>query len=107
MSRSGGPRIAERVDAHQPQISYQVESKVALWRAAVDHLFALLLDAMRGIDLTPLDGSGDPNVLADNFADAIRRLVRFAAAHPELNQIMVHEATANTDRLTWITQRDV
>jgi TetR/AcrR family transcriptional regulator len=51
--------IAERIDAHQPQISYHFESKWSLWCAAVDHLFAL------------------------------------------------HEATANTDRLTWMTERHV
>jgi hypothetical protein len=37
----------------------------------------------------------------------IRRLVRFAAAHPELNQIMVHEATTASERLTWMTTRHV
>jgi hypothetical protein len=41
------------------------------------------------------------------FADAIRRLVRFAAEHPELNQIMVHEGTAASDRLTWMTETHV
>jgi hypothetical protein len=33
--------------------------------------------------------------------------VRFAAEHPELNQIMVHEGTAASDRLTWMTQTHV
>ena len=37
----------------------------------------------------------------------IRRFVRFAAAHPELNQIMVHEATARSERLRWMTERHV
>jgi TetR/AcrR family transcriptional regulator len=99
--------IAERIDAHQPQISYHFESKWSLWCAAVDHLFALLIEAMDGVDLGPLDGTGDPDVLAHGFADSVRRQVRFAAAHPELNQILVHEATANTDRLTWMTERHV
>ena len=27
----------------------------------------------------------------------------FAAEHPELNQIMVHEGTAASDRLAWMT----
>ena len=31
----------------------------------------------------------------------------FAAEHPELNQIMVHEGTAETDRLTWMTETHV
>lgn len=37
----------------------------------------------------------------------IRRFVRFAAAHPELNQIMVHEATAQSERLRWMVERHV
>jgi AcrR family transcriptional regulator len=45
--------------------------------------------------------------LAAAFADAIRRFVQFAAEHPELNQIMVHEGTAASDRLTWMTETHV
>jgi TetR/AcrR family transcriptional regulator len=33
--------------------------------------------------------------------------VRFAAAHPELNQIMVHEGTEDSDRLRWMVERHV
>ena len=36
-------RIAERAGAHQPQINYHFASKEQLWRATVDHLFALLV----------------------------------------------------------------
>lgn len=38
------------------------------------------------------------------FAEGIRRFVGFAAAHPELNQIMVNEGTAATYRLAWMTE---
>jgi AcrR family transcriptional regulator len=98
--------IASRVDAHQPQINYHFESKAALWRAAVDHLFGLLWEAFDGA--IPADLAGiDVPALATGFADGIRRFVRFAARHPELNQIMVHEGTAASDRLTWMTQTHV
>ncbi len=33
--------------------------------------------------------------------------VRFAARRPELNRIIVHEATAESGRLTWMTERHV
>ena len=49
----------------------------------------------------------DAPQLAAAFAEAIRRLVQFVAEHPELNQIMVHEGTAASDRLTWITETHV
>jgi len=93
--------IAQRVDAHQPQINYHFSSKEALWFAAIDHLFELLGDAMEG--LTPPSDDDEPAELAAAFAEMVRRFVRFAAAHPELNQIMVHEATASSERLTWMT----
>jgi TetR/AcrR family transcriptional regulator len=98
--------IAARVDAHQPQINYHFESKMALWTAAVDHLFALLGEEMAGLFPT-----GPTNIdaaqLAVGFADGIRRFVAFAARHPELNQIMVHEGTADSDRLAWLTKTHV
>jgi TetR/AcrR family transcriptional regulator len=98
--------IARRVQAHQPQINYHFESKTALWEAAVNHLFGLLAQAFDGVIPTKLTGI-DLAALATAFADGIRRFVAFAAEHPELNQIMVHEGTAASDRLTWMTQTHV
>jgi AcrR family transcriptional regulator len=100
--------IAQRIGAHQPQINYHFESKEALWSAAVDHLFAALAEAMQGVGPPKvLRGAGEVAETAAVFAELIRRFVHFAAAHPELNQIMVHEATAASARLTWMTERHV
>jgi TetR/AcrR family transcriptional regulator len=98
--------IAGRVDAHQPQINYHFESKEALWVAAVDYLFGLLGEALDGIMPTELSDVDVPHVAAA-FAQGIRRFVEFAAEHPELNQIMVHEGTAASDRLAWMTETHV
>jgi AcrR family transcriptional regulator len=98
--------IASRVQAHQPQINYHFESKTALWTAAVDYLFGLLREAIYGVIPAKLAGV-EVAVLAAAFADGIRRFVRFAAEHPELNQIMVHEGTAPSDRLTWMTDTHI
>src|SRR5262249_37520663 len=54
-----------------------------------------------------LRGSGELAETRAAFAEMIRRFVRFAAAHPELNRIMVHEATSDGGRLTWMTKRHV
>lgn len=97
--------IARRIGAHQPQINYHFASKEALWTAAVDHLFALLAQTMRGLAVGV--SSADVAQVAAVFAEMIRRFVHFAARHPELNQIMVHEATANSRRLEWMTERHV
>src|SRR6201987_5036546 len=85
--------IAARIHAHQPQINYHFESKSALWTVAVNHLFGLMREAFRGVFPAKPTDIGLP-ALAAAFADGIRRLVRFVAAPPELNQIMVHEGTA-------------
>ena len=98
--------IARRIQAHQPQINYHFESKEALWTAAVDYLFGLLGEALDGAIPAELTGI-DASQLASAFADGIRRFVRFAAEHPELNQIMVHEGTAASDRLAWMTETHV
>jgi len=97
--------IAERVDAHQPQINYHFASKEALWDAAVEHLFALLVGTFAG--LPPLDGTDDPVELGRDVAEMLRRFVRFAAEHPELNRIMVQEATEDSDRLHRTIERHV
>lgn len=100
--------IARSIGAHQPQINYHFDSKEALWTAAVDHLFGELARTMRGLAVRARAGSsGDVSEIAAVFAEMIRRFVRFAARHPELNQIMVHEATAESGRLTWMTERHV
>jgi AcrR family transcriptional regulator len=98
--------IARRVEAHQPQINYHFDSKAALWTAAVDYLFGLLGEAMEGIVPTDLTGM-EASQVADAFANAIRRFVAFAAEHPELNQIMVHEGTATSERLAWMAETHV
>ena len=97
--------IARSIGAHQPQINYHFASKEALWSAAVDHLFAELAQTMRGLAVRT--ASGDVAEIAAVCAEIIRRFVRFAARHPELNQIMVHEATVKSRRLEWMTERHV
>jgi AcrR family transcriptional regulator len=98
--------IASRVQAHQPQINYHFESKAALWTAAVDQLFGLLGQALGGVIPAALTDRDVPQV-ANAFADGIRRFVGFAAEHPQLNQIMVHEGTAVSARLAWMTETHV
>jgi TetR/AcrR family transcriptional regulator len=95
--------IALRVGAHQPQINYHFASKDALWRAAIDHLFARLVENLDASQLAAAPAS----TLPDAFADLLRRFVCFAAEHPELNRIMVHEATAPGPRLVWLTEHHV
>ena len=93
--------IATAAGTHQPQINYHFDSKEELWKAAVDHLFDRLDDAVaRHL------GETDPgwNSRA-GFAANVRAFVRAAAGLPELNRIMVQEATIDSGRLQWIVER--
>lgn len=112
--------IAERADAHQPQINYHFSSKAELWRAALDHLFAALDEALQadgrglvpGTGGTPAGLSGpatEPTagVLAEGVAELIARFAAFSAERPELHQIMTHEATRASDRLDWLVETHV
>ncbi len=98
-------RIAAAAGTHQPQINYHFESKDVLWQAAVDHLFERLDDAVRHY-LADQDlgdhtiGWGSPA----GFAANLRAFVHAAAGLPELNRIMVQEATIASERLRWIVE---
>jgi AcrR family transcriptional regulator len=92
--------IAAAAGTHQPQINYHFESKDELWRAAVDHLFARLDDTVAR-HLRDAPSATDDRT---RFARGIRAFVRSAAELPELNRIMVQEATIDSDRLRWIVE---
>ncbi len=97
--------IAAAVDAYQPQINYHFESKEALFDAAVDHLFGLLIESLG--ELPPLEVLDDPDELGTVVAELLRGFVRFAALHPELNRIVVQEATEDTPRLRRMVEHHV
>lgn len=96
--------IATRAGVRQGQLTYHFATKDALWHATVQHLFErfdeLLVQSAPPITSTERDATAV-------FARSIRALVRAVAALPELNRIMVHEATAATPRLEWIVEHHV
>lgn len=94
--------IATRAGTHQPQINYHFASKDELWRAAVDHVFGKLDAAL----VAQLGDDGAAGLTTrEGFAAFLRSIVRAVAGLPELNRIMVQEATADSDRLAWIVER--
>ncbi len=95
--------IATAAETQQPQINYHFSSKEALWRAAVDHLFERLDDVV----LRQVEASPPVTDERSEFAGHVRAFVHAAAQLPELNRIMVHEATVASDRLAWIVDRHV
>jgi TetR/AcrR family transcriptional regulator len=90
--------IATAAGMHQPQINYYFGSKLGLWKAAMESLFAELDESLRELPSTPAH---------EALAELCRRFVHFAATHPELNRIMVHESTADSERLDWLVATHV
>jgi TetR/AcrR family transcriptional regulator len=90
--------IARRAGAHQPQINYHFESKTALWYAVMDQMMSEVDDHTAS---TPTE---DPRSAVEA---AVRGLVRFAAARPELNRMMIQEASSPSDRLDWLVDTHV
>ena len=86
--------IAARAGAHQPQINYHFASKDALWRAVMDTM-------MEEVDAYLVSEETEPRAIVESL---IRGFVRFAAARPELNRMMIHEASAPSERLTWLIE---
>lgn len=93
--------IAAAAGTHQPQINYHFDSKEELWKAAVDHLFGRLDQAV-GDHLGETDPGWDSRA---GFAANVHAFVRAAAGLPELNRMMVQEATIDSERLQWIVER--
>lgn len=94
-------RIAEAADAHQSQIKYHFDTKDDLWKRCLE----LLLEEMDSAILDNFDRtSTDPRAV---FEATIRGLVQFSARRPELNRIMMHEATSPSERLTWLVDSQI
>ena len=94
--------IAARAGVRQGQLTYHFESKDVLWRATVDFLF----ERFDSEFTVPADAATEANP-AQAFEALLRALVRAVAVLPELNRVMVHEATADSERLDWIVEHHV
>jgi len=96
-------KIASNIGAHQPQINYHFESKDALWKAALTHVFNLLAEELSQEDIAKLPDEE----MAQGLADQFRHMIYFAASHPEMNRIMIHESTSPGPRLDWLVENFV
>ena len=89
--------IAQRAGTNQGLITYHFQSKDALWRAAADRIFGLLLKEL-GEKLAGVDSEDR----RERNREAVRAYVRFAAAHPDLFRLMVDEGKNSDERMEWL-----
>ncbi len=95
-------QIAARAGVTQPLLNYHYTSKDALWRAAVDSLFAALNQAMAA----HLAGLGDVDEL-DRAKLTVREFVVFSARHPQLHRIITQESKSDSARMDYLVERHV
>jgi AcrR family transcriptional regulator len=94
--------IAAAAGVPQGLVTYHYASKQALWEAAVEWLFGQVA----------LDFASSAEALRDldpvtRLRAGMKRFVRFAARHPELQRFMTHEGSHDGPRLRWLVQRHV
>jgi len=97
--------IAARAGVKQGQLTYHFETKDALWRATVDHLFERFDEEFASASESL--GSSEVGDAAGVFEVAVRGLVRAVSRLPELNRVMVHASTADSERLAWLVDQHV
>jgi TetR/AcrR family transcriptional regulator len=94
--------IAARAGVTQPLLNYHFQSKDALWRAAVDALFADLADALA----TRADGlRGVDDLTATRLI--VREFIFFSAHHPQLHRIIMQECKVDGPRMDWLVERHI
>jgi len=89
--------IAARARANQGLITYHFQSKLELWKAAVNRIFERLGSPLASLEAAPRAADGRAQV-----REAIRAYVRFAAAHPELFRLMIEEGKHADARMRWL-----
>lgn len=94
--------IAARAGVTQPLLNYHFRSKDALWRAAVDSLFAELSSSVAAQSEALRDV--DPLTAAKH---RVREFVVFSARHPQLHRIITQESKADSARMDYLVEQHV
>jgi len=95
--------IAARAGVKQGQLTYHFPTKDELWQATVDCLFARFDEESASLAAS----FPPPSDEATAIEVAVRVLVRVVSRLPELNRVMIHASTADSDRLAWLVERHV
>lgn len=95
-------KIADAAGVTQQLITHHFGSKLSLWKAAADHLFAEI-GAEIGDRLGDLENAADD----DPFRDTLREFLRLTARHPEFVRFMMHEGATLGPRARWLVEQHV
>ncbi len=87
-------QLEEAAGVKRGLVAYHFGDKEQLWRSAVEQLFAALRDDFVGRVATLVDVAP-----AEAARAMVRAFVRYSAAHPQLNRLMMQECTSDSWRV--------
>lgn len=95
-------QLEEMAGVKRGLVAYHFGDKEALWRAAVGQLFAALLEDLMGrasalADIAP----------AEAARAMVRAFVRYSAAYPAVNRLMMQECTSDSWRVDCIVDEHI
>lgn len=94
--------IASRAGVTQPLLNYHFTTKLVLWRATVDRLFAALAETLTD-RIRGLRGVDDLTALKL----VVREFIYFSARNPQLHRIITGECKADGPRMDWLVDRHI
>jgi AcrR family transcriptional regulator len=94
--------IASQAGVALAALPYHFTTKEAIWKAAADRIFGQFAEHFRSHG-REMEGA-DPR---SRLRVVLRKLVLFAAKHPELHRFMLQEGTDRGDRLVWLVDTHV
>ncbi len=89
-------QIADHAGVAQSLLLYHFESKDALWRAVMDHMFA---SAER---LNIAGTQNEDASVRDRLSASIDAFIQICAQDPDLHRLMTLEGRCESDRLSWM-----
>lgn len=95
--------IARRAGLKKALVQYHFETKINLWKEAVDALWQHLQVLDHHLPPEPADGS--PEEERRYIREVFRQLIRFARDHPAWVGVMFREASTPGPRLDWLIER--
>lgn len=95
--------IARRAGLKKALVQYHFETKINLWKEAVDALWQHLQVLDHHLPPEPADGS--PGEERRYIREVFRQLIRFARDHPAWVGVMFREASTPGPRLDWLIER--
>lgn len=95
-------QLEEAAGVKRGLVAYHFGDKEQLWRTAVERLFTALREDF--VDRVATLGDVAP---AEAARAMVRAFVRYSAAHPELNRLMMQECTGDSWRVTCIVDEHI